>query len=626
MTSLTVRVGRISAMALVSLGVAAQPFAAVWAQDFGATAFADGPVERLGRYIRILAASPRDLNALLGAGQAALDVGDANAALGFFARAEEVAPSEGRAKAGLGASLVSIERPDDALRLFGEAIALGIPEVAIARDRGLAYDLRGDSRRAQRDYALAMTRRGTGGRDDELVRRYALSLGVSGDRAGAMALLDPLLRKQDQGAWRARSFIMAMTGDVAGANTVAQQLMVPAMANAMSPLLTRLASLNAAERAHAVHFGTVPADGTRLAVQTGDPYATTSVRAPQRSLVALPPVGTTGSALIPAGEPLGPRRVEGASTSAALVDARRQPSRAARLAPALSTRRSMPSEPVRPGFSANVVSALPRALPEPVAATLSETRVATVAMSIPDAATDTPLPSPMATPPSVMVVTQPSPPVAAAAPTRVLPVVPPAATIERAALPPASVPLPTLAPTPTPTPAPMPTLTPTPTPTVAPTASASRLAGLLNGITPETETTVELPSVRELRVARQAARRKTAELAAQTAAEELAKREKAEKAALAKRNPPRIWVQVATGRNDSGLGISWRRIRDGNAAAFKGQSAWSAEFRATNRILVGPMRSTAAARDLVNRLAKGNLATTIYTSDAGEEVVKIASQ
>ncbi|MFZ4745651.1 MAG: tetratricopeptide repeat protein, partial [Sphingomonas sp.] len=141
----------------------------------------DDPVERLGRYIRILTSSPRDLTALLGAGEAALDVGDANAALGFYARAEDVAPSSGRVKAGLGSSLVMIERPDDALRLFAQAVALGMPEADIARDRGLAYDLRGDSKRAQNDYALAMQR----GRDDELVRRYALSLGISGDRAGA---------------------------------------------------------------------------------------------------------------------------------------------------------------------------------------------------------------------------------------------------------------------------------------------------------------------------------------------------------------------------------------------------------------------------------------------------------
>ncbi len=619
MTSLIVQAGRLSAIALLSLGVAT-PFTGGRAPGTGALSAADGPVERLGRYIRILAAAPRDLAALLGAGQAALDVGDANAALGFFARAEEVAPSEGRAKAGLGASLVMIERPDDALRLFGEAAALGVPDVAIARDRGLAYDLRGDSRRAQRDYALAMSRQGFANRDDELIRRYALSLGISGDRAGAMAMLDPLLRRQDQGAWRARSFIMAMTGDVAGANTVARQLMVPAMANAMSPLLTRLATLNAAERAHAVNFGTVPADGTRLAVQTGDPYAATTPGRSPRSYAALPPVGTTGAGLIPAGEPLGPRSVDATPTATAQADAR------------VPRRRSgSAAVPVRPGFTANPVAALPREVPVAPSARAPETRVAVAALAprataiTPTPITPIPVPSPTAAPvvqgPPVEPATVPAVPMAPVQ----------TATVMAATVPTPTVPIPTVPATtvtaPLATPAAdnaVPASAPVPaTPAIT---GAARLAGLLDGITPESETAVELPSTRELRAARQAARRKMAELAAQTAAEEVAKREKTEKAALAKRHPARIWVQVATGRNDSGLAISWRRIRDANPLALKGQNAWVAQYKATNRILVGPMKSAAAARDLVGKLAKSNLAATTYNSNPGEEVEKITTR
>ncbi len=565
---------------------------------------ANSPVERLGRYIRVLASSPRDLDALLGAGQAALDVGDANAALGFFARAEDVSPSSGRVKAGLASSLVMIERPDDALRLFAEAVSLGVPESAVARDRGLAYDLRGDTKRAQRDYASAMLQ----GRDDELIRRYALSLGISGDRSGAMTMLDPLLRKQDQGAWRARAFIMAMNGDVSGANGVARQLMVPAMANAMSPLLSRLASLNAAERAHAVNFGTVPTDGAQLAVQTGDPYLGTVPprTSSQTALISgqglnLPPVVSGDRGLIPSGEPLGPRPVDVKPTRVAQAD-----SSEPRRRPGLDTNLAAPATAPPPATSL-AVSPTPGFTPEPSnSARLGQrigtrngpvdpkalppeargegVRIAQVqAGSLPPPEVAKPLVTTIAPPPAVV---QASPPTAAAQPVYEVPS--------------------------------------QPVPTSSTSGPVSRLAGLLAGIEREPETAVELPNTAELRRARVAARKKMAELAAQAAAEEAAKREKAEKAAAAKRYPARVWVQIATGRNDSGLGITFRRIRSDNEAALKGLSAWSAPYKATNRILVGPMKSAASARELVGKLAKNGLSAMTWSSDAGEEVEKIA--
>ena len=591
------------------------------------------PVERLGRYIRILAGSPRDLDALLGAGQAALDVGDANAALGFFARAEDVSPSSGRVKAGLGSSLVMIERPDDALRLFAEAMSMGVPESAVARDRGLAYDLRGDSKRAQRDYALAMTR----GRDDELVRRYALSLGISGDRAGAMAMLDPLLRKQDQAAWRARAFIMAMNGDVSGANGVARQLMVPAMAGAMAPLLSRLNGLNPAERAHAVNFGTVPADGTQLAVQTGDPFLGAVPRAPSSGLVSAaglmrPPVLSGDAGLIPAGEPFGPRPVDVKPVRVAQADSvqpRRRPGgevvtppATAAAVPLLSTAAASPATKPVPGFtddnSGTVVTSRrigarigpvdpARLPPEARGEGVKVVRVESSTLPPPDTA------RPFVGPPTLAQVAQAAPP----------PPTPPVE-IVRAELPPSSVApstFPETLPLPAAAPSSQPVLQPVPTSPAA--APASRLAGLLDTLEREQETTVALPNAVELRSARAAAKKKMAQLAAQTAAEETAKREAAEKAAAAKRNPARVWVQVATGRNDSGLGITLKRIRSDNEAALKGVSGWSAPFKSTNRILVGPMKSAASARELVGKLAKNGVSAMTWSSDAGEEVEKI---
>ncbi len=156
-----------------------------------------------------LALYPGDIDALIDAGNAALLLQDPQAAIGFFARADEMSPGNGRVKAGLGSALLLNENPYEALRLFDEAKKLGVPDTVYAADRGLAYDLVGNSNAAQDDYELALRR----GADDETIRRYALSLGISGDRAAAEAQLDPLLRKRDAAAWRTRAFVLAISGD-----------------------------------------------------------------------------------------------------------------------------------------------------------------------------------------------------------------------------------------------------------------------------------------------------------------------------------------------------------------------------------------------------------------------------
>src|SRR4051794_30485863 len=69
--------------------LAAQPNGA-WSGESSADA--------LSRNLRTLSDNPRSLPALMGAGQAALGLGDARAALTFFARAEEVSARDGRIK------------------------------------------------------------------------------------------------------------------------------------------------------------------------------------------------------------------------------------------------------------------------------------------------------------------------------------------------------------------------------------------------------------------------------------------------------------------------------------------------------------------------------------------------
>ena len=599
----------IAAIALPASAQMVQPIPGVTAPD---------PVNTLSVHLRTLAASPRNLFALLGAGQAALDVGDPNAALGFFARADEIDARSGKAKAGLASALVMLEKPDDALRLFGEAVSLGISENDIVRDRGLAYDLRGDARRAQRDYAVALRR----GPDDEVTRRYALSLGISGDRNEALTMLDPLLRKQDQGSWRARAFILAMNNDVSGANAIARQVMPASLAGTMSPFLTRLAKLNSAERAHAVNFGTMPSDGQTIAsVQIGDPF---------RPAGGGSGGGSAGDGLIPAGVPLGRQTV-------AVAPVAREKPRPRTVVVADATP-VLPAPNVAPNVALGSTSG-----PSIRLGTRLGTRIAAVdpaklppeargeASSVARVTAMTALPPPDGARPPAPVVPTPAP-----APMTTTSPLPPAPAMEADAglatpaagffgppsEPPASPPavfeVATVAAS---TPSPVrPAETPVPTP-------GSRLASILSGIEAEAESApVVLPTAAEIRATQRAVARKAAAVAEAASAAQLAKEEKAKAAAAAKANPARIWVQVATGSNVRGLTMTWRKIRDANEKLLKPYGGYSVPFRATNRILAGPVRSAADARALVTALGKAGVSASSYTSEVGQEILKLAAK
>ena len=80
----------------------------------------------------MLASNPRDFNALIGAGRAALELGDVQAAAGFFGRAEEVNPNAPAAKAGLGAAMAHMGDADGAIFYFDQATRLGAQPMTIA--------------------------------------------------------------------------------------------------------------------------------------------------------------------------------------------------------------------------------------------------------------------------------------------------------------------------------------------------------------------------------------------------------------------------------------------------------------------------------------------------------------
>ncbi len=242
--------------------------------------------------LRRIARNSNDSSALADAGLAALALGDTRAAIGFLARANEIYSTSGRVKAGLARALLDEQNPFGAIRYFDEATANGVPVKDIAADRGLAYDLIGRNADAQKDYELALRY----DKSDTLLSRYAISLGISGDIAGAEEKLYPLLQKSDRDAWRNRAFILAMNGQEKDANKIARQTMQKRMAKAIKPFFDRMPKLTAAQKAAAVHFGHFPAS-ENIGVDVA------SVRFASNNAVR----GGTGAdaGLIPIGEPLG---------------------------------------------------------------------------------------------------------------------------------------------------------------------------------------------------------------------------------------------------------------------------------------------------------------------------------
>lgn len=225
------------------------------------------PAAALARYVRALADNPKDFTSLIGAGRAALELGDTEAAAGFFARADDVDPRSPLPQAGMGAVQVAKGDARSAMPYFTRAQQLGATQVTLGDDRGLAYDLLGDQAKAQADYRAALA----GPDRDEARGRLALSLAITGDRAGALAALAPLSAKGDLTATRIRAFVLALTGDPAAA-VAAVNAAMPGSAAGVAPLLQRLASLPAGEKAAAVNLGLFP-DSSQPAYAYAAPVA-----------------------------------------------------------------------------------------------------------------------------------------------------------------------------------------------------------------------------------------------------------------------------------------------------------------------------------------------------------------
>jgi Flp pilus assembly protein TadD len=531
-----------------------------------------------------LARDPRDIDALIDAGNAALVMGDVDAATGFFRRADQVAPGNPRVKAGLAGAMVRNGDPFDAIPLFDEAEKAGALDSSLAADRGLAYDLVGDNATAQRYYRQSLARTP----NEEVVRRLALSLAISGDKHNAEQVIAPLLQQRDMAAWRTRAFALAILGQPEEAVNIANTILPSEIAAGVAPYLRYMPRLTRAQQAAAANFGMFP-----RASEIGRDDPRVALYAPKRTSVA-----AAETKLMPQGEPLG--------RSSRSRDRNRSSRQRDNASPAATPAvRAAPPEPL-PTRRAGAPTAAP------IAATVRSAPQPQVALAQTAAPTPPPAPPPAPAPAPVRPV---SPPVAAApSPTPGVAVAPgfslapsPAPAAPPPAPPVAAVPAPPVAgPLPAAAGPPAPVVEPgfTPPPAPVPRSLAAAFAEFAK---PSTDATPAAGAV-DLRNLPHSRPRTAAKLAEPVKPPPPS-------------HPSRIWVQVATGRDKAALGYDWRRMAREAAEATGGKRAYVTAWGSTNRLLTGPFQSEAAANAFIAQLRRADVdGAFVWTSPAGQVV------
>jgi tetratricopeptide (TPR) repeat protein len=569
---------------------------------------------RLNEALVRLARDPGDANALTDAGEAALALGDFEAAEGFFRRAGEAQPGNARALAGLAGALVLGGDPYSAIPMFEDAEKAGVNALSVAPQRGLAYDLVGANSLAQDYYRKVLA----GDTSGEIRRRLAISLAIGGDPGAAEDMLLPLLRQQDKPAWRTRAFVLAISGRVKEAVDVTNTLLPADLAQNIVPYLRYMPQLTAAQQAAAANLGKFPRASK---VGRDDPRVARFASLAQPR----PKVATVDAALVPKGEVLGSKkrtskrseetaRSEEASgrKSGSRKDARKEAEKiaqadVARIAPPDLKPTRETSGVVQPVVKTTLEPAAkpepkpaPASTPSPKPAPVPVPRAAPVEPAAVAAAPAAPA-SPVFAPPVSLPVPEPasvSEPVSASGTAMAVA----APGFDLAALPGASK------------------------PNAAPPPQQPVREAAAEVEPPQPEAKQE-PGFSELfsdlgKPVRKAA---LAAGAVDISKIEPAKPKPKPKPEPAKPPPPshpsRIWVQLGVGQNIAALKYDWRKLNRTQASLFKGQKAYVSDYGRTNRMLVGPFASRKAADAFLASLAKAGMNDPyLWLSPAGQVV------
>ena len=547
--------------------------------------------------MRRISFNPSDADAMADAGNASLALGDANAALNFFTRANALRPGNSRIVSGLATATVRTENPFEALRLFDQAVRLGASERSIALDRALAFDLLGNFGRAQQDYKLART----ASISDDLIIRQSVSLSLAGQKEAADAMLVPLLQRNSASAWRARAFMLAARGELRESSRVAQGFMDASSALRMEGFFRLMPSLTPAQKAAAIHLGHFP---TRQSVGRDSEQV-------RQIAAALPqvPVVSGDNRLIPSGAALGPKstlardskntpkpdvkRDQKAQDRTEIQTAVANIPEAQKLAktdtsrPSTATARAKIEEKQTP----RIASVSNNALPVP------ETARPLVRAALPRPAS-TPTPTPLPTQAKAIVAVEPQP----NAPT-ITSAAKATADVSAVDAPPIAQAAAIASQTPETVPA-------------APVGSRSfDLSAIVQAIDiPESEQRPSQVPV-DLKTLKPQAPKATAESVKVAKVDpKIAAKAKAERD-----HPARYWVQIATG-NANALGFDYRKLIKTYSALLKGRSPYTSEWGRTDRLLVGPFPDLKAAKKWEGDYKKAGGDAFMWKSQVGEVV------
>lgn len=581
---------------------------------------------RLGR-------NPRDVEALLQAGEASLALGDTQAAIGFLSRADRLQPYQPRVMASLASARMRMQDPVTAIGLFEDAAKVGALTGEQIADRGLAYDLVSDNLTAQRYYREALA----AGAGDEAARRLALSLAIMGDKRAAETVLAPLLQKQDRAAWRIRAFAYAILGREEEAVAIANSTMPPEMATAMAPYLRFMRQLTPAQQAAAANLGFFPQpsqigqENARIA----DYIASQHLKRP----------ALADQALVPAGQPLGARVAQAKVSGKSPRGGEELPARGEAAPPDVKPSRvDTPAVPVELAAASSAPRPAARA-PEPRATTLASAPAAVSSFELSPGAARAPQVAtvdvaPVSSGAASGPLVQPLPERAQAAMSHpVVQNVPARAEVTKAAsargakgkkpsfaelfedlgkASPASV-------TPASGAVDIRKIQPVHKAEEAKLApdtdkvGTGKAAAKSAKLAAASEKASDKPAASEK--PSQTASEKPSASKAKLAAKEAREAKAAKEAPPPPQHPSRIWVQVAAGRDNERILYDWRKLQRNEAELFKGQRPSVSDWGRTNRVLVGPFETEAAAKAFNEKAHKaGHADSFVWISPAGQVV------
>ncbi|MBC7987588.1 MAG: SPOR domain-containing protein, partial [Sphingomonadaceae bacterium] len=92
-------------------------------------------------------------------------------------------------------------------------------------------------------------------------------------------------------------------------------------------------------------------------------------------------------------------------------------------------------------------------------------------------------------------------------------------------------------------------------------------------------------------------------------------------------HPARHWAQVAVGQQEEALRFTYRQFARRAPRGFAGKTGWLTPWGQTNRLLVGPFETRAAAQAFLDAIEQeAQIEGLTFESSNGQEVERLAGR